>query len=69
MKKKIFNEIIEPESFKKDFKKLRKKFKTLNEDLEDFINIQLKLTHKLKIDNQGVLLISNLGIEYPKISL
>ena len=67
MKKKLFNEIRELKSFKKDFKKLCKKFKTLKEDLENFINIQLKLTHKLNIDNQGVFLISDLGIEYPKI--
>jgi len=35
--------------------------------LEVFIEKQLKLYHKLKIDNKGVVQISNLGIDYPQI--
>ncbi|MCG2757004.1 MAG: hypothetical protein L6263_01040, partial [Desulfobacteraceae bacterium] len=53
--------------FEKDFKKLAKRFKTLDDDIETFINKQLKLTHKLGIDNKGVAHISGLGIETPKI--
>ena len=64
---KIFNDIRKLTEFKKDFKKLVKKFKTLDEDLNTFIANQLKLTHKLNIDNKGVVRISDLGIEYPKI--
>ena len=64
---KIFNDIRKLTEFKKDFKKLVKKFKTLDEDLNTFITNQLKLTHKLNIDNKGVVRISDLGIEYPKI--
>ena len=64
---KIFNDIRKLTEFKKDFKKLIKKFKTLDEDLNTFITNQLKLTHKLNIDNKGVVRISDLGIEYPKI--
>ena len=64
---KIFNDIRKLTEFKKDFKKLVKKFKTLDEDLNTFIANQLKLTHKLNIDNKGVFRISDLGIEYPKI--
>lgn len=63
----IFNDIRKLAEFKKDFKKLTKKFKTLNEDLNTFIINQLKLTHKLNIDNKGVVRISDLGIEHPKI--
>ena len=44
-----------------------KKFKTLEEDMETFINTQLNLYHKQKIDNSGVFRISNLTIENPKI--
>ncbi|NQT22100.1 MAG: hypothetical protein HQ579_01535 [Candidatus Omnitrophica bacterium] len=64
---KIFNDIRRLAEFDKDFKKLAKKFRTLNEDLNVFIANQLKLTHKKNIDNKGVVRISDLGIEYPKI--
>ena len=64
---KIFNDIRELTEFRKDFQKLVKKFRTLNEDLNTFIANQLKLTHKLNIDNKGVVRIADLGIEYPKI--
>ena len=64
---KIFNDIRKLAEFEKDFKKLTKSFKTLNEDLNTFISNQLKLSHKLNIDNKGVVRIANLGIEYPKI--
>ena len=65
--KKIFKEVRRHPEFDKDFKKLAKRFKTLNDDIETFINKQLKLTHKLGIDNKGVVSISELGIESPKI--
>ena len=65
--KKIFNEVRRLPEFDKDFKKLAKRFKTLDDDIETFINKQLKLTHKLEIDNKGVVHISELGIEIPKI--
>lgn len=67
MTKKTFNEIRKLPEFEKDFKKLLKKFKTLNDDIETFIHNQLILTHKLIADNKGVFHISNLGIETPKI--
>ena len=65
--KKIFTEVRRLPEFDKDFKKLAKRFKTLNDDMETFINKQLKLTHKLRIDNKGAFHISELGIETPKI--
>jgi len=64
---KIFNDVRELEEFKKDFKKLVRKFRTLEDDLKTFIANQLKLSHKLNIDNKGVVRIADLGIEYPKI--
>jgi hypothetical protein len=39
----------------------------LEDDLTVFINTQLVLLHKQKIDNRGIVLINNLGIEEPKI--
>ncbi len=64
---KIFNEIIRLPEFERDLKKLKKRFKTPEEDLEIFIKVQLQLYHKLGKDNQGVVPISDLSIENPKI--
>lgn len=64
---KIFNDIRKLAEFEKDFKKLAKKFRTLEEDLNSFISNQLKLTHKKNIDNKGVVRIPDIGIEYPQI--
>ncbi len=66
-KKKLFNEIRRVKEFEREFKSLLKKLKTLNDDLETFINVQLNLYHKLKISNSGIVRISDLGIENPKI--
>jgi len=65
--KKIFNEVLMLPDFKKDFKKLEKNYPTLKEDLEVFVKTQLKLSHKLNIDNGGIVQISGLSIAVPKI--
>ncbi len=64
--KKIFkiNKLAE---FEGDFKRLSKKFCTLEEDLNIFIGKQLTLYHKLHIDNKGIFPISNISIKYPQI--
>ncbi|NQV19170.1 MAG: hypothetical protein HQ534_11600 [Armatimonadetes bacterium] len=64
---KIFNKITHLSEFEKDLKKLKKRFRTLDSDLENFIKVQLKMFHKLDIDNKGIVEISGLGIEYPQI--
>ena len=64
---KIFSEIDQLPEFEKDFKKLSKRFRTLEEDFKTFVNTQLNLFHKQGIDNKGVLPISGLGIPNPKI--
>jgi len=64
---KIFSEITRLPEFERDFKKLKKRFNTLEEDLEVFIRTQLNLFHKLGKDNQGVVQIPDLGIENPKV--
>ena len=65
--KKIFNEIRQLTEFEKDLKKLSKKFRTLKEDFKVFEEKQLKLFHKLNVDNKGIFPISDLGISSPKI--
>lgn len=64
---KIFWEIDRLPEFERDFKKLSKRFRTLQEDLKIFVDTQLNLFHKQGIDNKGVLPISGLGIPNPKI--
>ena len=64
---KIFKNIVYLPEFEKEKKKLLKRFRTLDEDLNNFINVQLKLFHKLGIDNNAVEHLSDLGINEPKI--
>jgi len=64
---KIFKEIEYLPEFQKDKKKLLKRFRTLDDDLNTFINVQLKLFHILKIDNNAIEQISVLGIIEPKV--
>jgi mRNA-degrading endonuclease RelE of RelBE toxin-antitoxin system len=64
---KKFTEIKKLPEFEKEFKKLLKKFQSLEEDLDVFIDKQLVLTHKLGVDNGGVVRIAGLGIEEPKV--
>jgi len=64
---KTFNEIYLIPEFKKDLKKLGKRFKTLEEDLNIFIKSQLKMYHKLEIDNRGIFKIGGLNIKCPEI--
>ena len=63
----IFSEIDYLPEFEKDFKRLSKKFRTLEEDFKTFINTQLNLFHKKGIDNKGVVPISGIGIPNPKV--
>lgn len=64
---KIFNEVCRLPEFETDIRKLLKRFKTLEDDLKIFIEKQLNLYHKLKMDNKGIFQISGFPIESPKI--
>jgi mRNA-degrading endonuclease RelE of RelBE toxin-antitoxin system len=65
--KKNFKDIRHLPEFEKDFKKLSKKFRSLDDDLKTFIETALNLCHNLKIPNNSIVQIPNLGIESPKI--
>lgn len=65
--KKIFNEVKYLAEFQKEFKKLSKRFKTLQGDLFIFIDTALKLKHKIQPDYAGIVRMSDLGIEYPVV--
>ena len=60
----IFEELPE---FKRDFKRLKRKFPSLDDDFTTFKNTQLKLYHVLEMDNEGIFPIEGLGITYPVI--
>src|SRR5436853_406264 len=63
---KIFNEVVRLPDFQRDLKKLSKRFRTLEDDLESFVQYQLKLYHKLNIDNRGISQIPGLSFTRPK---
>jgi len=65
--KKIFHKIVRLPEFDKDIKRLLRKYITLEDDLKIFIEKELNLYHKLKIDNKGIFPIAGLGIDSPKI--
>jgi len=62
-----FKEIIELPEFKKDLKKLRKRFPTLEEDLQNFISTQLIMSHKLGLDNKGIFRLTDLEFDFPPV--
>lgn len=64
---KVFNEVSRIPEFEKDLKRLLKRFRTLEDDLDIFIRNELKLYHKLGIDNGGIFQITGLQIASPKV--
>lgn len=63
----IFKEVLRLPEFDKDLKKLAKRFRGIDEDLQIFIDKQLNLYHKLRIDNGGVVRIEGLGLDTPRV--
>lgn len=62
-----FAKVTKGDGFSKDLKKMLKKYRSLEEDLENFIKAQLFAYHKLKVDNHGVFPIDNLGFESSQV--
>jgi len=62
-----FKEISRLAEFEEDIRRLSKKFKTIGEDLEIFIEKQLFLYHKLKTDNGGIFRITGLPEGTPAV--
>ncbi len=63
----VFTEASRLPEFEKDIKRLLKRFKTIEDDLEIFIKKQLFLYHRLKVDNRGIFQITGLPVENPKV--
>lgn len=64
---KIFREVARLPEFEKDMKKLLKRFKTLEDDLDTFIRTELNLYHKLGMDTGGVFQLTGLRAREVKI--
>jgi mRNA-degrading endonuclease RelE of RelBE toxin-antitoxin system len=63
----MFKEISRLPEFEKDIKKLLKRFRTLEDDLDIFVRIDLVDYHKNGIDNGGIVQIPGLGFDKPKV--
>lgn len=64
---KIFQELKRLPEFEKDIKILLRRFITLEDDLDLFVEHQLYSYHKLKIDNKGIVPVPGLQVKYPEI--
>jgi len=62
-----FNQVSCLPEFDKDLKRLLKRFRTIEDDLEIFIEKELILYHKLNVDNKGVFSIPGLPVKDVKI--
>ena len=62
-----FTEASPLPEFERDIRRLLKRFKTIKDDLEIFIEKQLFLYHKLKVDNKGIFQLTDLPVGNPKV--
>ena len=63
----MIGSIVRLPEFEKDCKRLLKRYRTLEADLETFLRVALVDYHKNGIDNNGIVRISGLGFEEPKV--
>ncbi|NLG85471.1 MAG: hypothetical protein GX493_12895 [Firmicutes bacterium] len=61
------NELTRSPEFERDLRGLLKRFSTLEDDLDTFIKTGLRLYHEFNQDNGGILRLSGLGFEEPKV--
>ena len=62
-----FEEIKHLSEFDRDLKQLKKRFRTIEDDLERLLQYSVYAYHKLGQDNEGIKRISGLNIDCPKI--
>jgi hypothetical protein len=62
-----FRELRRLPEFERDLKGLRRRFRTLEEDLLTLIGAELMLFHKLKVDNKGIFRITGMPFDDPEI--
>ena len=62
-----FRETRRLPEFERDLKRLLKRFRTLEEDLQTLLTAQVALYHKFEIDNKGIFRIPGLPFSDPEI--
>lgn len=62
-----FRETRRLSGFERDLKRLKKRFRTLDEDLETVLKAQVALYHKLGIDIEGIFRVPGLPFQLPEI--
>jgi len=67
MSRKQFNELVRLPVFERDIRKLAKRFRTIEDDLNIFVETELNLFHKLNIDNNGIFRITGLPFDNPAV--
>ncbi|MFH0989340.1 MAG: hypothetical protein V1799_04905 [bacterium] len=63
----MFREIVKLPEYEKEVKRLRKRFRTLDEDIDNFIRFALVPFHTEGIDYGGIVAVFHLGLEEPKM--
>jgi len=64
-----FREIVRLPEFERDMKRLQKRFRTLEDDLQVFIKAQVELYHHQRVDNKAIVQVSGLGIGSPTVKV
>jgi len=62
-----FDEILYAPEFQRDLKKLKKRFRTLEEDLSNLINAGIAPFHKQGVETGGIVRISGIGFQQPGV--
>jgi len=62
-----FRETRRRPEFERDLKRLRKRFRTLEEDLATLLKAQVVLYHKLGIDSGGICRVPGFSFQVPEI--
>jgi hypothetical protein len=62
-----FRETRRLPGFERDLKRLKKRFRALDEDLETVLKAQVALYHKLGIDIEGIFRVPGLPFQAPEI--
>ncbi len=63
----MFHNLVRLPEFEKDVKRLKKRFRTIDEDIDILVKSALVPFHKEGIDYGGIVPISDLGIQAPEI--
>jgi mRNA-degrading endonuclease RelE of RelBE toxin-antitoxin system len=63
----MFAKVVKTNAFRRDLKKLAKRFPTIADDLETFVRACLLPYHKMNIDNHGIFPLTELGFTEPPI--